>query len=154
MHCYEHPRPAVTVDAAVLREPARGGRVEALLVQRGRPPFAGAWALPGGFVGIDEDLPAAAARELAEETGLRGLSLHQLGAYGRPERDPRGRTISVVYWGWLPAGSGQSPRAGSDAAGTGWFAADALPALAFDHATILADVLARAAAPGAAPDRR
>lgn len=116
-----------TVRAAVL---------EVLLVERAAPPYRGHWALPGGFVDIDEALDAAAARELSEETGLDALALEQIHTFGAPERDPRERVISVAYLGLVaPARAG--PRAGSDAAAAGWFARRRLPALAFDHAEII-----------------
>ncbi|RMF98271.1 MAG: NUDIX hydrolase [Gammaproteobacteria bacterium] len=134
---YEHPHPAVAADVALFRD--RAGRTEILLVKRGKPPFAGRWALPGGFVGIDEDLEAAARRELSEETGLQAGDLMQLQAFGRPDRDPRERVISIVFLGWLEAGDeGEPPRAGDDAADARWFPVDALPELAFDHAEIIA----------------
>lgn len=132
--CYDYPRPAVTVDIALLRNGATSDEI--LLIRRGREPFSGAWALPGGFVDSHEDLPDAARRELAEETGLTDVALKQLGAFGAPGRDPRGHTVSIVYVGSVPAG--QRARAGSDAADARWFALDALPALAFDHAEIVA----------------
>src|SRR5512143_988538 len=94
-YVYEYPRPMVTVDAAVFV--CVKGKAKLLLVQRKQEPYQGSWALPGGFVEIDEDLPQAAARELAEETGLQDVPLEQLRTFGQPGRDPRGRTITVVY---------------------------------------------------------
>jgi len=132
-HCYDHPRPAVTVDIALLR-PGHSGN-EILLIRRGDAPFAGSWALPGGFVDADEDLPDAARRELFEETGLTGIALEQLRAYGTPGRDPRGHTVSIVYLG--TTGSDTQARAGSDAAEARWFRLNALPTLAFDHDEII-----------------
>jgi 8-oxo-dGTP diphosphatase len=120
----------VTVDAAVF---ARfGDRWRLLLVQRKHEPFKGHWALPGGFVNMDEDLPEAAARELAEETGLQGVHLEQLRTFGAPGRDPRGRTISVVYFGIAEENRLQI-KAASDAAEVGWFDIESVPAMAFDH---------------------
>ncbi len=133
---YEHPHPAVAADVALFRE--RDGRTEILLVRRGQPPFAGCWALPGGFIDIDEDLEAAARRELAEETGLEARDLVQLQAFGRPDRDPRERVISIVFLGLLEPDDGEPLRAGDDAAEARWFSVDALPDLAFDHAEIIA----------------
>ncbi len=114
-----------------------------LLVQRGHPPFAGEWALPGGFVNIDEPLEAAAARELEEETGLKGVDLEQLHTYGDPERDPRGRVVTVAYLGVLPTDASQEVQGADDAAQARWFPIEALPRLAFDHAEIIRDGLRR-----------
>jgi 8-oxo-dGTP diphosphatase len=144
------PQISVTVDVVLEAE----GMI--LLVRRRNDPFAGRWALPGGFVEPDEDLPAAALRELEEETGVApaGVDLTQLGAYGRPGRDPRGRTVSVVFLGrsaQLP-----NPVAADDAADARLFPMGALPAadeMAFDHHEILGDALAalKGAGPGASP---
>ena len=109
-----------------------------LLIRRRNPPAG--WAVPGGFVEPDEDLIDAARRELFEETGLESPELEQLATFGHPDRDPRGRTISVVYGGRLQRAA--VPAAGDDAAAARWFPLDALPDdLAFDHARILAQVL-------------
>ncbi len=132
-YTYDYPRPMVTVDAAILS--MREGKRHVLLIRRGRPPFEGSWALPGGFVEMDEPLEAAAARELAEETGLTGFALRQLHTFGDPGRDPRGRSISVVYWGEAPPDA--VAIGGDDAAEAGWFPMDALPPLAFDHEKIV-----------------
>jgi len=112
------------------------GRLHLLLVQRRKPPFAGTWALPGGFVGPGETLKDAARRELLEETGIQGLSLVQFRAFGDPERDPRGRVLSVAYLALVDRAR-LLPRAGSDAQGVGLFPMDALPVLAFDHERII-----------------
>jgi 8-oxo-dGTP diphosphatase len=133
-YCYAYPRPAVTVDL-VLFSQQRPRQV--LLVRRRQPPFAGAWALPGGFVQENEPLEVAARRELYEETGLRMGELEQLQAFGDPGRDPRGWTISIVFWGVLAAEAVRL-RAGDDAAEAAWHPLTRLPALAFDHAHILA----------------
>jgi 8-oxo-dGTP diphosphatase len=129
-YVYEHPRPMVTVDAAVFA--LTEGKAKLLLVQRKQEPYQGAWALPGGFVDIDEDLPEAAARELAEETGLKDVPLKQLHTFGKPGRDPRGRTITVVYFG-IAGRNWQQIEAAGDAAGVQWFDIENLPSLAFDH---------------------
>ena len=135
-YCYAYPRPALTVDVVLVSWD--GAHAQVLLIERGGEPFLGRWALPGGFVGIDEDLPDAARRELAEETAARGVHLEQLGAYGRPDRDPRGRTVSVVYLG-LCRRSDVHVQSGDDAAGANWFDWNQAPPLAFDHDQILAD---------------
>jgi ADP-ribose pyrophosphatase YjhB (NUDIX family) len=141
-----YPPFAVTVDLVVLT--VRDDALKALAVRRSEEPYRGRWALPGGFVGIDEDLPAAAVRELTEETGLaiEAVHLEQLATYGEPRRDPRGRTVSVAYLALAP--DLPHPRAGSDAADADWVDADRLlrsrGRLAFDHAKILADGVERA----------
>jgi 8-oxo-dGTP diphosphatase len=132
--CYEFPRPAVTVDVALLR---RGSADEVLLVQRGSDPFAGMWALPGGFVDSDERLIDAARRELLEETSIRQSKLIQIGAYGDPGRDPRGHTVSIAFG--AVTGRRTQPAGGDDAAAAGWFALGRLPKLAFDHRRIIRD---------------
>jgi 8-oxo-dGTP diphosphatase len=125
----------VTVDCVPLR--FAGSSLEVLLVRRGLDPFAGAWALPGGFLEIDEDLEDGARRELGEETGLAPAVVEQLGAVGTPDRDPRGRTVTVVFAAFVSPES-STPRPGSDAREVGWFPLDRLPDLAFDHREILA----------------
>ena len=110
-----------------------------LLIERGNEPFKGYWALPGGFLELEEDLDTCAARELQEETGLTGIELHQLYAFGAPNRDPRHRTISVAYWG---VDYTEREAVGSDdAVKAQWFALDKLPSLAFDHEQILQKAL-------------
>lgn len=139
----DYPIFHVTADAVVLARVE--GEVRVLVVRRGRPPFEGCWALPGGFVDIDEDLRHAAVRELAEETGLRVTSLRQLGAYGAPDRDPRHRTVSVAHLAVLD--EPLEPTAGDDAAHAEWKPVGRLledDRLAFDHAQILRDALAQA----------
>jgi 8-oxo-dGTP diphosphatase len=141
-YCYDYPRPLVSVDAVVFRE--RDGELEVLLVRRGKPPFEGMCALPGGFVEMHEDLHQAASRELREETGLEGVDLRQLAAFGRPDRDPRGRCISIAFVGALERG-GDSVRGGDDAAEASWHGTAELPALAFDHDEIVAHAIANLA---------
>src|SRR5256714_3307571 len=138
-YCYEYPRPSVTVDVVLFcRE---GERLEILLIKRARAPFKGAWAFPGGFVDQDEKLEQAAARELKEETGIEGVRLEQLGAFGDPSRDPRGHTISIVFVGLL---NNRVEAAGSDDADEArWHSALRPPRLAFDHKKILRQALAR-----------
>ena len=146
-YCYDYPRPMVTVDCVLLRESQ--GALQVLMVERGSPPYKGRWALPGGFIRMNEPLEAAVIRELAEESGIKNLSfLIQLGAYGELGRDPRGRDISVAFIGIIPNGA-HPPKAGSDAALAVWLPVEELPErLAFDHATILGDALRRIAAGG------
>ncbi len=141
----DYPRPMLTADVVVLAGAAEDARV--LLIQRGNPPFAGSWALPGGFVEEGEQVAEAAPRELAEETGLRldSGSLEMLGVYDTPGRDPRGWTVSVVYIARVP---GESAVTGADdASDARWFAVEEMPGLAFDHALIVADARAFVAAP-------
>jgi len=135
---------AVTADLVVLT--IQEQRLRVLLVERSLEPFRGQWALPGGFVLPDEDLAAAAERELVEETGLTHPARHleQLGTYGAPGRDPRGRVVTVAYLALLA--DLPTPRAGTDAADAGWFDLTATPELAFDHGDILDDGLERARA--------
>jgi 8-oxo-dGTP diphosphatase len=143
-----YPPVAVTVDVVALT--IRDGRLSVLLVKRGARPYAGRWALPGGFIKPGEDLPDAAVRELAEETGLQAwpkrvlgrLHIEQLGSYGAPRRDPRMRVVSVAYLAFAP--ELPEPRAGSDAAGAEWKPVDRLPPLAFDHDRIVDHGLERA----------
>ncbi len=141
----EHPahyeRPSVTVDIVLLAW--RQGELSVLLIRRRHGPFEGFWALPGGFVGIDESLEDAALRELAEETGMQGVQLLQLHTYGDPKRDPRMRVISVAYGGMLADDAGDQARGGDDATDARWWRVTELPPLAFDHDTIIADALAR-----------
>src|SRR6266511_2327357 len=142
------PPVAVTVDVAILT--VRQGQLSVLLVRRGTHPYRGRWALPGGFVAAQENLDAAAARELAEETGV-GVPAHleQLQCYGNPRRDPRMRVISVAYLALIP--DPNRPVAGTDAAEARFWPVDDIradngPALAFDHDQILADAVERARA--------
>lgn len=134
-YCYAHPHPAVTTDVALFT--LRDGALNLLLIRRGQPPFEGSWALPGGFVEIDEDPADGAARELAEETGAGDVALTQVGAFGTLDRDPRERIISIAYVA-LERVEGLRLRAGDDAAEASWFRYAALPALAFDHDEIIA----------------
>ena len=146
-YTYEYPRPMVAADVLVVRPGGEGpgGRSrEVLLIRRANEPFKGSWAIPGGFVEMDEDVPDAASRELREETGLEipPGELVEVGVFGRPGRDPRGRTISVVYAARVSAGEGRA-RAGDDAAEAERFDEGALPDLAFDHAEVIPAALRR-----------
>lgn len=131
---YDYPMPCVTVDMVVLRP--KDENFEVLLIKRGRDPFKGMWALPGGHVDENEDLPVAARRELLEETGLEVEKVVQIGAFGKPGRDPRGWYVSVAYAAYTE-GDGGSIHPGDDAAEAEWFHVDHLPPLAFDHKDII-----------------
>jgi 8-oxo-dGTP diphosphatase len=133
-------RPAVTVDVVVLT--VRDRRLEVLLVKRRHWPFEGMWAIPGGFVEPDESLEEAAMRELAEETGARDVYLEQLYTFGDPQRDPRMRVITVVYYALIRPDQ-LHMRAGDDASEARLFRAYDLPSLGFDHANILQYTLQR-----------
>jgi 8-oxo-dGTP diphosphatase len=136
----DHPRPSVTVDVIIFT--LRGDDLQALLVRRKHPPFEGMWAIPGGFVGIEESLEEAALRELEEETGVRDVYLEQLYTFGEVDRDPRGRVITVAYFALVPADA-VHPHAGDDASEARWWSVYDLPRLAFDHAHILTYALQR-----------
>jgi 8-oxo-dGTP diphosphatase len=133
-HCYAYPHPAVTTDVVLFT--LREGALSVLLIERCNPPFQGMWALPGGFLEIDEDLEHCAKRELQEETGIEGVYLEQLYTFGAPHRDPRERIISVTYFALTRSDSLQ-PKAASDAARVAWFSVNELPQLGFDHAEII-----------------
>jgi 8-oxo-dGTP diphosphatase len=138
--------PALTVDGIVLSRIAGESGLEVLLIERGIEPFRGCHALPGGFVEYGEDIERAIHREISEETGLTGLEFRQFHTFGRPGRDPRGHTVSVVY---IAEVTGPRPEVlgGDDAAAAAWFPVDGLPELAFDHSDILKRALASLPAP-------
>lgn len=140
MYTYPYPRPMLTADCVVLNP-----RAEVLLVQRGNEPYRGSWALPGGFMEMDETIEHCAARELQEETGITVPEgdLRLIGVYSTPGRDPRGRTVTAAYLVRLP--DSQVATAGDDAAAVRWWPVASLPPLAFDHADIIADALAHSA---------
>lgn len=142
MYGYKYPHPAVTVDCAVFGLANDTSDLSVLLVQRELDPYRGGWALPGGFVRMDEDLEAAARRELREETGVGDLYLEQLAAFGAPDRDPRERVITIA---WLAIVNlfDHPVHASTDARKAGWFSIDELPPLAFDHDAIVAAALER-----------
>ncbi|MBK9705621.1 MAG: NUDIX hydrolase [Acidobacteria bacterium] len=130
----KYPRPSVTVDLVIFT--IVDDDLKVLLIRRGNEPYQGLWALPGGFVGIGESLEEAAARELQEEVGVRNVYLEQLYTFGEPERDPRGRVISVSYFALVDA-ERQTIAAASDAADARWHSVFKPPRLAFDHRKIL-----------------
>ena len=135
-YTYKYPRPAVTADCVVI---TKEEQPKVLLIQRGADPYKGSWAFPGGFMNMDETTEQCAIRELEEETGLRVSDVHQIGAYSKVDRDPRGRTITVAYLAIIDEPvqvTGQD-----DAANAEWFPLSALPELAFDHAEIMQDAV-------------
>lgn len=135
-YTYEYPRPCVTTDVLIV---TRQTNPKILLIQRGNEPYKGMWALPGGFVDMDEDLHTAALRELKEETGIVDVSITQFKTYGSVDRDPRHRTISIVY-----TASVNEPieaQGMDDAIDAQWFEVGDLPNLAFDHQLIIDEVL-------------
>ena len=136
-YTYKYPRPAVTADCIVITKEAEP---KVLLIQRGDEPYKGCWAFPGGFMEIDETTEQCAIRELEEETGLKVDEVHQIGAFSKVDRDPRGRTITVAYLAFVEAPV--EVKGQDDAANAEWFPLSALPVLAFDHADIMKAVKA------------
>lgn len=133
-HTYEYPRPALTVDCVVFGLDEEDLKV--MLIQRDGEPYAGSWAMPGGFVEPDEDLEDAARRELREETGIEDVFLEQLYTFGKPGRDPREHVVTVAYFA-LTRLSDHRVRAATDARDAAWFPVTDVPDLAFDHKDIL-----------------
>jgi 8-oxo-dGTP diphosphatase len=140
-YTYDHPRPALTVDCVIFGYD-ESRPLNVLLIQRGHEPYRGLWALPGGFVEMDENLEDATLRELEEETGLRDIYIEQLYTFGQLDRDPRGRVVSVAYFALVNLKS-LTVKADSDAVNVDWFAWNALPRLAFDHDKILGVAIER-----------
>ena len=134
VYAYKYPRPAVTADCVVM---TKEENPKVLLIERGADPFKGCWAFPGGFMNMDETTEQCAIRELEEETGLVVTELHQIGAYSKVDRDPRGRTVTVAYLAIVDAPIAVTGQ--DDAAKAQWFPIDALPPLAFDHEDIMRD---------------
>ena len=132
-YCYKYPRAALTVDAIVVARNFSQDMI--LLIKRKFEPFEGKWALPGGFIGIEETLIEACRRELCEETGLQGVKLNQFYTFDAVSRDPRHRTISTVFYGNIQRPVDVS--GGDDAEKAGWFPIISLPDMAFDHADII-----------------
>ena len=136
-YTYKYPRPAVTADCVVFTKEADA---KVLLIQRGDEPYKDCWAFPGGFMNMDETTEQCAIRELEEETGMKVTGLHQIGAYSKVDRDPRGRTVTVAY---LVVIDKPLPVIGQDdAAQAKWWPLSSIPQLAFDHAEIMADAIA------------
>ncbi len=135
MFSYKYPRAALTVDAIVFAK--ENGSTYILLIQRGNEPFKNMWALPGGFIEMDETLENACKRELDEETGLKVEKMTQFRTFDAVNRDPRHRTISVVFFAELH--ERKTVKGGDDAARAEWFSISDLPELAFDHSQILND---------------
>lgn len=133
-YCYEYPRPAVSADIIILK--TSNNQAFVLLIERKHSPFKGMWAFPGGFLDMDETLEEAALRELNEETGITGVELKQFHTFSNVNRDPRHRTITTVFIGYINDNTIE-PEAGDDAANVQWFPLDKLPPLAFDHAEVM-----------------
>ena len=133
-YTYKYPRPAVTGDCIVITKEVNA---KVLLIQRAYEPYKGCWAFPGGFLNMDETIEQCAIRELEEETGLKVNDVHQIGAYSKVDRDPRGRTITVAYLAIID--NPISVLGQDDAAKAEWWPLSALPQLAFDHNDIIND---------------
>ncbi len=134
LYTYAYPRPSVTVDIIVTKKEKKSEYI--LLIERKNEPFKTQWALPGGFIDINEEIEVAAYRELKEETSISDIKLEQFRTFGKPGRDPRGRTISVIYIGKL-INLNQEIKAGDDAKNFSWFNLKVLPDMAFDHKDIV-----------------
>ena len=135
---YKYPRPSVTTDCVIFGY--EGNTLKVLLIERGNEPFKGYWAFPGGFLNMEESAEEGAKRELYEETGLKDAVIKQFHTYTDPNRDPRGRVISIAYYALVEI---SEVKGGDDAAQAQWFAIDEVPALAFDHDQMLQDALAK-----------
>ena len=135
-YSYKYPHPSVTTDCVIFG--FDGSRLKVLLVERGVEPFKGKWALPGGFLRMDESAEQGALRELQEETGLKTAYIKQFHTFTDPDRDPRERVITIAYYALVRL---QDVVAGDDAARAEWFALDEVPSLAFDHDRILRTAL-------------
>lgn len=138
MYSYEYPRPALTADAMVLS--FNGKNIEILLIQRGIEPYKGCWALPGGFMQMDETIEQCTARELEEETSLKGVYLQQFGCFSTVDRDPRGRVVTVASYALVRK---SDVKGGDDAMDAKWFEIGNLPELAFDHHIVIEKGLER-----------
>ena len=129
-YCYKYPRPALTTDQVIFG--FGEGELRVLLIRRGNEPFKGKWALPGGFMDMDEDAETCARRELEEETGLKVVNFEQLYAFSDVDRDPRYRVVSIAYYA-LVRWEDCKVKAGDDADRVQWFPLSGIPPLAFDH---------------------
>lgn len=136
-YCYDYPRPAIATDIVLIAKTSTDKNV--LLIKRKNDPYKGMWSFPGGFMDINETLIETANRELFEETGIKTNELTLFGIYDSPLRDPRGRTIGVVYYALLE--NIIEPQSGDDAAQAQWFSIKHIPPLAFDHNIIIRDIL-------------
>lgn len=139
-YCYEYPRPAVTTDSVIFGFDE--GELKILLIKRAQDPFKDSWALPGGFMDMDEDAETCALRELEEETGIKNAFVEQLYTFTKVDRDPRSRVVSIAYYALVKL-SDYSICAGDDAAQAQWFPLSEVPGLAFDHADVLSVAIQR-----------
>ena len=137
-YTYDHPHFALTVDAVIFSKSDEGLNV--LLIRRSKEPFKDCWAFPGGYVNIEETIDNAVNRELEEETNISNVSLKRIDVFDAIDRDPRERTVSVAYYGFIN-GSNMPVKAGDDAKDAKWFSVKNLPELAFDHSIILKKIL-------------
>jgi 8-oxo-dGTP diphosphatase len=137
--CYDYARPMVTTDILVFGWNSEQMRI--MLIRRKNDPFRDFWAIPGGFIEMDETLEESARRELKEETGISRLPLHRFGVFGDPGRDPRGRTVTIAYMAFLSPELLRKAKAGDDAAEVCWFPVRRAPKLAFDHSRMLRQAL-------------
>jgi len=135
MYSYKYPRPALTVDAVVFAE--EGDKIMVLLIRRGKEPFKGLWAVPGGFLEVNETCKEGALRELKEETGMTGVELEQFYVFDAIGRDPRERVITVAHMGVTDIGAHNTVKGADDAAEANWFDVEKLPPLAADHELII-----------------
>jgi 8-oxo-dGTP diphosphatase len=138
-YTYTDPRPAVTTDTIVFKSGTKC--IEFLLIKRKRDPFKDYWALPGGFLEIDETPDEGAKRELMEETGVSDIVLKEVGTFGDIHRDPRGRTITIAYYSFLKNNNNSQIKALSDASDVSWFSINDIPQMAFDHRSILDEAI-------------
>ncbi len=139
-YCYEYPRPALTTDCITFGFDA--GELKILLIERGLEPFKGKWAIPGGFLNMNENADDCAKRELYEETGLQDVFMEQLYTFSDAGRDPRGRVVTIAYYALIKL-SDYTVTAGDDAKNAQWFSISQIPPLAFDHNQILSAALSR-----------